>query len=132
MIATLFDGMVLSGYAWTSLVWMRVDLEGARMQYYDALKRAADAAGLSLSQVSERINRNPNYIANNISIGNSPSVDNAILMMGACGYSIVAVPEGDEPEGCLAISPSPASVDAERAARERKREKLLQQLEELY
>ena len=101
------------------------------MEYYDALKAAAQQAGMTMADISNRLNRNPGYIANSIAHGSSPSVDNAIQMMRACGFEIAALPSGEVPEGSLLLDPSPKASEAESAARERKRAKLQQQLDML-
>ncbi|MBQ9041690.1 MAG: hypothetical protein IJ111_15390 [Eggerthellaceae bacterium] len=101
------------------------------MQYYDALKVAAKEAGMTMSGISERIGRNAGYIANGIAHQSSPSISNAVLMMRACGFEVVALPMGEAPDGAMVIDPTPKAVEAESTARERKRAKLERQLEDL-
>lgn len=98
------------------------------MEFYEALRAAAGHAGISIAELSKRLNRNSGYIANNISRGSSPSIDNAVLMMRKCGYEIVAVPLGSAPEESLRIDVSPSALKAEQALLEKKIEELKRQI----
>ncbi|MCI8425662.1 MAG: hypothetical protein HFJ72_08415 [Adlercreutzia sp.] len=98
------------------------------MDVYDAVKRAAADAGLSLSQVSRNLGRPSNYIVNGASRGSVPSASIAAAMLEACGWRLVAVPAGSVPADGLPIDAPAPDGDAERRALERKRDRLRAEL----
>lgn len=99
------------------------------MGFYDVLEEAADNAGMSLAAVGLAIGKNRNYVSGGRVRGSEPSTANAAAMLGACGWSLVAVPTGDVPPSALVIEPPDADPDdAERRALERKRDRLRREL----
>lgn len=94
------------------------------MEFYDVVIDAANDAGLSLSQISRRLGKAPNYIANGVGKGASPRLDSATAMLAACGWSLAAMPSDAVPPDALVIDPPDQDEDAERRALERRRARL--------
>lgn len=75
------------------------------MEIYDAIKHAAETAGLSLAAVSKEVSNSPNYISNAAARGSVPSTTNAARMLAACGWSLMAAPPGSDAPGAIVIDP---------------------------
>lgn len=101
------------------------------MIFYEALETAAAAAGLSLGQVGDKLGKTRAYVSNAKQRGSDPSTANAAAMLGACGWTLCAMPADKVPPDALTLDAAPVT-DADRAAAvERKRAALLRQLDEL-
>lgn len=101
-----------------------------QMQFYDAVEHAAKSAGMTLAQVGREAGRTGAYITSARARGSLPKVDNAAAIMEACGWRLVAVPCDSVPADGLVISPSHRGEDQQRAALERRRERLRRELAE--
>lgn len=75
------------------------------MEVYEAIKHAADSAGMSLASVSKEVSNSANYISNAMARGSVPSTTNAARMLAACGWSLMAVPPGSDAPGAIVIDP---------------------------
>lgn len=73
------------------------------MEVYDAVARAATSAGMSLAGLSRALGKPDSYIAGGRSRGSAPRSDTLAAMLGACGYSLVAMPSADVPPGAIVI-----------------------------
>ena len=76
------------------------------MEVYEAIKHAADSAGMSLASVSKEVSNSANYISNAMARGSVPSTTNAARMLAACGWSLMAVPPNTEVPGAITIDPA--------------------------
>ena len=104
---------------------------GFDVGFYDILKRVADAEDMAMSSIGPKIGKGPNYVNGGITRGSVPSVDNAALMLDACGWTLAAIPRGAVPDNALVIEPPKRDLEAEqRRALERRREQLRRELEE--
>ena len=101
------------------------------MNYYDVLYNAANNAGVSVSEVGERLGKTRGYIPNAKTRGSMPSVTNAAAQLATVGYALVAVPVDQLPQDALTIDAPPISDDERAAAVERKRAALLRELDRL-
>ncbi len=102
--------------------------KGGRMRFYDALQKAAADSGMSFTNVSEKIGKNRNYVANNVNRGSDPATSNAAAMVEACGWSLCVMPSGSVPDDAIVIDPPMDDENAERRALERRRDKLRRDL----
>lgn len=101
------------------------------MDFYGVLYEAASREGVSVSQVGETLGKSRAYVASGKQRGSDPSTANAAAMLGACGWTLCALPADKVPPDALTLDPAPVT-DADRAAAvERKRAALLRQLDEL-
>lgn len=76
------------------------------MDAYNAVRSAAGAAGVSLSELGRRMGKPNNYVANGAARGSTPKADTLAAMLDACGWRLVAVPAGDVPASALVIDPA--------------------------
>lgn len=77
------------------------------MYAYNALRAAADHAGLSLASIGRSMDKPSNYVNNNISRGSTPKADTLAAMLDVCGWSLVAMPSDAVPPDALVIDPPP-------------------------
>lgn len=91
------------------------------MQYYDALKRAGDNAGVSMADVGRAIGKAASYVSGARARGSVPSVANAAAMLGVCGYALAAVPIDQLPDSALVLDVPPADAAAAKAIAARRR-----------
>ena len=82
------------------------------MKAYEAVKRAAELAGVSLAKASRSLDKPDNYISNGAARGSTPKADTLAAMLGACGYVLAAVPAEDVPASALVVDPA---AEKERA-----------------
>lgn len=61
------------------------------MNFYDALQRCGDKAGITMRQLSIKLGRSSNMITSAKSNGREPGIYNASRMLRACGYELVAI-----------------------------------------
>lgn len=73
------------------------------MKAYDALKEAARRSGVPLTHIGPALGKTSPYVNNGIARGSTPKADTLAAMLGACGYSLAALPKGTEPDGALLI-----------------------------
>ena len=73
------------------------------MDYYDALKHAAAAAGKTLADVSRGAGHGRQYVNQAITRGSDPATKNAAALLKTCGWSLVACPSQDVPPSGLVI-----------------------------
>lgn len=79
------------------------------MRAYDALKAAANEAGMPLTHIGPAMGKPAPYVNTGISRGSTPKADTLAAMLGVCGYKLVAVPEADVPGSALVIDPAGAA-----------------------
>ena len=74
------------------------------MYAMDAVKQAANRAGLTLYRVSLDMGKTRQYVNNIITRGSVPQADTLARMLDICGYSLCAIPKDKVPEDALIIS----------------------------
>lgn len=75
------------------------------MDFYDVLKECGAQANISMRSIGARLGHNLSYVANQKSMGRTPSVTSAARMLDVCGYALVAVPKDSVTEDSLVIDP---------------------------
>lgn len=79
------------------------------MKAQDAIRKALENAGESQASASGKLGKSRNYVnsllAQADATGGTIGCDTAAAMLGVCGYSLAAMPKGEEPSGALVIDP---------------------------
>lgn len=75
------------------------------MDVYSAIKTAAKRSRTPLIDIGPRLGHGKAYASAIISKGGAPRYDTLAQVLGACGYSLCAVPVGKEPESAIVIEP---------------------------
>lgn len=73
------------------------------MEAINAVKEAARRSGTSLIQIGPAMGKSASYVSVKATKGNSPQANTLAAMLGACGWSLVAVPRGSEPADGVVI-----------------------------
>ena len=73
------------------------------MNFYEAVHIIAKNEGISLETLSLKTGRGPSYIASNKTRGSQPRIDNAAMILNACGYELCIVPNGSVPDSAIEI-----------------------------
>ena len=73
------------------------------MYAMDVVKEAARRSGTATISIGPSMGRSRSYVASKASRGDQPQANTLAAMLGACGWSLVAVPDGDVPESGLVI-----------------------------
>lgn len=76
------------------------------MDSMEAIKAAADAAGVPTTHIGRKLGKSDSYYSAYASRGSDPSAGNVARMLGVCGWSLVAVPSDEIPAGALVIDPA--------------------------
>lgn len=76
------------------------------MDAMNAVKVAARRSGTSLIEIGPAMGKSPSYVSVKTTKGNCPKANTLALMLGVCGWSLVAVPRGSEPADGIVIDPS--------------------------
>lgn len=72
------------------------------MDAMNAVKVAARRSGTSLIEIGPAMGKSPSYVSVKTTKGNCPKASTLAAMLGACGWSLVAVPSGSvPPEGVV-------------------------------
>lgn len=77
---------------------------------YDAVKRAAEACGVSTNSIGRSLGKADSYVSSGASRGSVPRADVLAAMLGVCGWSLVAMPSEDVPDGAVVIDPKPCGT----------------------
>lgn len=80
------------------------------MRAYDAVKAAADDAGIPLRRICQSMGRADSFISQGASRGSVPKADTLADMLAPCGYVLAAVPAGDVPASAIVIDGKEASA----------------------
>lgn len=75
------------------------------MHVYQAIRTAAKRSGVSLIDIGPAMGHNKAYVSSMISTGRRPVYSTLARVLGACGYSLCAVPRGKEPKSAIVIDP---------------------------
>lgn len=77
------------------------------MKAQDAIRSALDRSGMSQSGASKALGKSRNYVNSLLtqadSTGGTIGCDTAASILGACGYSLTAIPNGEEPPEAITI-----------------------------
>ena len=73
------------------------------MNFYDAVYEITRNGGMSIENLSLKLNRAPRYIASAKSRGSLPKIDNAAMILEALDYKLCIVPADDIPEDAIVI-----------------------------
>ena len=79
------------------------------MYAMDALKQAANKAGISLYRISIDIGKSRQYVNSMITRGSTPQCDTMARMLDVCGFGLYAIPYEDAPKDAIQIT----SIDDE-------------------
>ena len=75
------------------------------MDVYSAIKTAAKRSRTPLIDIGPKLGHGKAYASAIISKGGAPRYDTLAQVLGACGYSLCAVPRGREPKSAIVIEP---------------------------
>ena len=75
------------------------------MDVYSAIKTAAKRSRTPLIDIGPKLGHGKAYVSAIISKGGAPRYDTLAQVLGACGYSLCAVPRGREPKSAIVIEP---------------------------
>ena len=75
------------------------------MDVYSAIKTAAKRSRTPLIDIGPKLGHGKAYASAIISKGGAPRYDTLAQVLGACGYSLCAVPKGREPKSAIVIEP---------------------------
>ena len=73
------------------------------MKFYDIVYDAARENGMTIEELGLKLGKSPRYIGTPKSRGSLPKVDNAAMILKACGYELCAVPKGKVPKSAKPI-----------------------------
>lgn len=73
------------------------------MKFYDIVYEIARNDGLSIERLSLKLGRGPNYVGGAKNRGSLPKVDNAAMIVDACGYALCVVPKDEVPDGAYIV-----------------------------
>ena len=73
------------------------------MKFYDIVYALAQKNSTSIENLSLKLGRGPNYICGAKSRGSLPKVDNAAMIVDACGYTLCVVPSDNVPEDAITV-----------------------------
>ena len=73
------------------------------MKFYDALGVAAKNRGIPLDRLSLLAGFTSSRVSAAKSRGSIPQVNTAVKLTSACGYSVCAIPKGEEPDCAIVI-----------------------------
>lgn len=73
------------------------------MEAMEALAKAARRSGTPLVCIGPAIGRSKSYVSVKINKGTDPQAGTLAKMLGACGWSLCAVPDAEVPESALRI-----------------------------
>ena len=74
------------------------------MDAMDALKQAANNAGIPLMHIGRKMGVADNYVNKTIARGSVPKCDTMARMLGVCGYVLAAIPNNDIPNNAIVIT----------------------------
>lgn len=77
-----------------------------RMDAHQAIREVARRSGTPLTEIGPRLGRNRSYVSSLAAHGAVPRSDTLARILGACGWSLVAVPRGSEPPDGVVVGPS--------------------------
>lgn len=77
---------------------------GDRLEAYEALREAANRAGIPLYKIGRALGKPDAYVNSAISRGSVPRCDTMAKMSDVVGYDLALVPKGEAPDSALLIS----------------------------
>jgi hypothetical protein len=101
------------------------------MKFIDLLYEVAGDTKTPVTRIGLHIGVGREYVSRMKRNGTDPSTANAARMLEACGWKLVAVPEGAVPEYALEISPTDTSEKDRYEALRRQAEQLRRQADAL-
>lgn len=66
------------------------------MRTIDAIKTAANKAGIPITHIGIKLHRNRGYINTMASKGTIPNTTHLIDILGVCGYGLYAIPDDEK------------------------------------
>lgn len=79
--------------------------EVSAMDVYSAIRTAAKRSRTPLIEIGPRMGHGKAYVSALMSKGGAPRYDTLAEVLGACGYSLCAVPRGKVPKSAIEIDP---------------------------
>ena len=73
------------------------------MEFYDIVYKAAGEQGLSIEKLSLKLGKTSRYIGGSKSRGSLPKVNNAAMILDACGYTLCAIPSDSVPDDAIPV-----------------------------
>lgn len=81
------------------------------MDAMNALKEAANNAGVPLSHIGRKMGLADNYVNKTIGRGSTPKADTLARMLETCGYALCAIPANKIPKNALQITYEEQATD---------------------
>ena len=73
------------------------------MKFYDIVYMLARDNGMTIENLSHKLGKGSKYISSSRNRGSIPQVDNAAMILKACGYTLCAVPKKRIPKNAIKI-----------------------------
>lgn len=101
------------------------------MKFIDLIYEVAKRSGTPTTAIGPAVGKSRVYVARMKTAGSDPSTANAARMLEACGWKLVALPDGNVPDEALIVSPTPTTDEDKAEALRRQAEQLRKQAEAL-
>ena len=73
------------------------------MHVYQAIRTVAKRSGMSLIEVGPRLGHGKAYVSSMFTQERRPKYDTLLRILGACNYTLCAVPSDQVPSGAVVI-----------------------------